>query len=153
MSGTLVCFVCNADNPTDARDTCESEIQNTFSEFSAESVLDLDTDITTVFDEYAEPEFKTKKELVDFVKERMKTPEQARADIIALCRSGADSNYELFRKIRNLADIGANNFTQSAIDNWDIEEDEFNPWISHQFSVTNLWTGGEKKYAVFVMID
>lgn len=150
---TVVCFVCNAENPTDARNTCESCISDSIQNFNVSGVLDLDTDIYTSFDKYADPVFKTKQELVDFVKNQMRTPEQCRADIISLCRSSTDTPYELFRQIRNLCDIGANNMSEKKITDWNIEEDEFNPWVTHQFSVTNLYTDGDKKYAVFVDVE
>ena len=153
MSGTTVCFIVQADNFDQARFTCESQIQDSIKDFYVESALDLDTDNSKVFDRRTTPLFTSKEQLVAFVKSRMKTPERVMRDI----RRELDStNYlsTMFYNIQQLCEIGKNNMSQEDIDNWNIENGEFNPWVTTQFSVTNLtYTEGNKLFAVFVCVE
>lgn len=154
MSGTTVCFIVQADNFDQARFSCESQIQDSIKDFYVESALDLDTDNAKVFYKRDGLLCTCKEQLVAFVKSRMKTPERVMRDI----RRELDStNYlsTMFYNIQQLCEIGKNNMSQEDIDNWDIENEEFNPWVTTQFSVTNLTvcTEGDKLFAVFVNVE
>lgn len=152
MSGTLVCFTVLADDFERAQYECESQIQDSIKDFYVESILDLDTDNVKVLYKHDTPLFTSKRQLVNFVKSRMKTPERVMRDIRKELDS-PDRCSNMFYNIRQLCEIGMNNMSQKDIDNWDIENGEFNPWVTTQFSVTNLtYIEGNKLFAVFVNV-
>ena len=155
MSGTLVCFTVLADNFEQAQYKCESQVQDSIKDnFCVESILDLDTDnVKVVYKRYI-PRFTSKEQLVNFVKERMRTPEGVMQDIRKELDNKSTYPPTMFYNIQQLCEIGCNNMSQKDIDNWDIGNGEFNPWCTSQFSVTNLtYTDGNKLYAVFVNVE